>query len=102
MQLIRLKGDLRLGDAVDEFRRTTDELLGSGEVRLVVNVAGVHMIDSSGIGLLVRLLTLANNVGGGMKLVQPSPHALQALEITGLVRIIPICDDEATAIASFN
>ncbi len=102
VQLLRLHGDLRLGDAVDSFRTTADELVESGEVRLVVNVADVRMIDSSGIGALVRLLTTATKSGGGMKLVQPSKMALQTLNLTGLLNIIPIFDDETQAIESFN
>ncbi len=101
VQIIHLQGDLRL-EAVDQFRRAGDELVGAGDARLVVNVAGVRMIDSSGIGVLVRLLTAAAKVGGGMKLVQPSKLALQTLKITGLTGIIPIFDDEAAAIASFS
>ncbi len=102
VQLIRLTGDLRLGDPVEQFRKSTDELLGSGAVRLVVNVAAVRMIDSSGIGALVRLLTAATKGGGGMRLVQPSKFTIQTLKLTGLLSIIPVYDDETEAIASFN
>lgn len=87
---------------METFRNTTQDLLDAGEARLVVNVAGVRMIDSSGIGVLVRLLASATKAGGGMKLVQPSKLALQTLKLTGLLAIIPIFDDEAAAIASFN
>ncbi len=101
VQVIRLRGDLKIGEAVDEFRRTVEDLLGGGDSRLVISVAEVPMIDSSGIGVLVRSLTTAKQKGGSLKLVNPSKLALQTLRIVGLVNLFEIFDDEESAIASY-
>ena len=102
VQVIHLHGDLKIGDPVDSFRQTVEELFGNGDSRIVVNVSDVPMIDSSGIGALVRLLTIAKQRGGALKLVNPSKLAVQTLKIVGLLNLFEIYDDEGQAVSSFN
>jgi anti-sigma B factor antagonist len=102
VQVIHLHGDLKIGEPVDSFRQTVEELFGNGDSRIVVNVADVPMIDSSGIGALVRLLTIAKQRGGALKLVNPSKLAVQTLKIVGLLNLFEIYNDEGEAISSFN
>ena len=45
VQLIQLRGQLRLGPPVDELKRTIDEALAEGDTRFAVNLAEVAMID---------------------------------------------------------
>ena len=101
-QVIRLRGDLKIGEAVDGFRQTLEELFGAGDSRFVLNIAEVPMIDSSGIGVLVRSLTTAKRRGGNLKLVNPSKLALQTLKIVGLVNLFEIFNDEGEAVQSFS
>jgi len=102
VQVIHLHGDLKIGDPVDSFRQTVEELFGNGDSRIVVNVSDVPMIDSSGIGALVRLLTIAKQRGGALKLVNPSKLAVQTLKIVGLLNLFEIYEDEGQAVSSFN
>ena len=102
VQVIRLRGDLKIGEPVDGLRQTMEDLLGGGDAQLVVNIAEVPMIDSSGIGLLVRSLTTAKQRGGNLKLVNPSKLALQTLKIVGLVSLFEIFRDEGEAVQSFT
>jgi anti-sigma B factor antagonist len=102
VQVIHLHGDLKIGDPVDSFRQTVEELFGNGDSRIVVDVADVPMIDSSGIGALVRLLTIAKQRGGALKLVNPSKLAVQTLKIVGLLNLFEIYEDEGQAVSSFN
>jgi len=101
-QVIRLRGDLKIGEPVDSFRQAMEELFEAGDYSLVVNIAEVPMIDSSGIGLLVRSLTSTKQRGGSLKLVNPSKLALQTLKIVGLVNLFEIFNDEAEAVQSFG
>ena len=100
--VIQLKGDLEIGDAVDALRQSVDDLLGGGDARIVLNITQVPMIDSSGIGILVRTLTSAKQRGGSVKLVNPSKLALQTLKIVGLLNLFEVFDDEAKAVASYT
>ncbi len=101
VHLIQLKGDLKLGDPVDAFRQAVDDLLRGGESRFVIDLQQVPMVDSSGIGVLVRTLTSAKQRGGSLKLLNPSRLALQTLKIVGLLNLFEVFDDENRALASF-
>ena len=100
--VVQLRGDLKIGDAVDGFRQTLEDLLNGGDSRIVVNIAQVPMIDSSGIGVLVRSLTSAKQRGGSLKLVSPSKLAMQTLKIVGLLNLFEIFDEEEAAVQSYK
>ncbi|HXY13866.1 MAG TPA: STAS domain-containing protein [Terriglobales bacterium] len=100
-QLIRLRGPLRMGPPVDDLRKTLEEALGNGEARLVLNLAEVPMIDSSGIGLVVRFLASTKQRGGTIKLVQPSKFAIQTLRLVGVLNLFEVFDDDEAAVKSF-
>jgi anti-sigma B factor antagonist len=102
VHVIQLRGDLKLGDPVDGLRQACLSLMNEGETRFVINLTEVPMIDSSGIGVLVRTLTQAKQHGGALKLVNPSKFALQTLKIVGLLSLFELFDDETQAIQSFN
>ena len=101
VNVIRMRGDLKMGPAVDSLRRAVEEILENGDNSFVLNLAEVPMIDSSGIGILVRSLTSAKQRGGSVKLVNPSKFALQTLKLVGVVNLFEIFQDEDAAVASF-
>jgi anti-sigma B factor antagonist len=84
------------------MRQTFDDLLIAGETCFVVDLGEVSMIDSSGIGLLVRCLTAAKQQSGSLKLLNPSKFAVQTLRMTGLLSLFEVFEDEAQAVASFQ
>jgi anti-sigma B factor antagonist len=90
-----------MGPAVDSLRQTFEETLGSGDTRMVINLAEVSMIDSSGIGLLVRFQVSTKQRGGTIKLVQPSKFAVQTLRLVGVLNLFEIFDNEDAAVESF-
>jgi anti-sigma B factor antagonist len=87
---------------VDDLRQTIEEVLGAGDTRLVINLAEVPMIDSSGIGLLVRFLASTKQRGGNIKLVQPSKFAVQTLRLVGVLNLFEILDNDDAAVDSFS
>jgi anti-anti-sigma factor len=93
---------LRLGDGVDAFRQAVDEALNTGDVRFVVNLADVPMVDSSGIGVLVKSMASAKQRGGAIKLVNPSKFALQTLRLVGVLGLFEIFETEDKAVESFS
>ncbi len=101
VQLVQLQGDLRLGEPVNELKRTLEELFASGENRIVLNLANVPMVDSSGIGVLVKYLANARTRGGTLKLVSPSDFALKTLRVVGVLNLFEIYKDESEALHSF-
>lgn len=102
VHIIELQGPLRLGEAVDQFREAVNEALAAAEPRLVVNLAEVPMIDSSGVGVLVKALTSAKQRGGMVHLVNPSKFAVQTLRLVGVLTLFGIFEEEESAIESFR
>lgn len=101
VQVVQLRGPLRMGAAVDNLRQAIEESLGEGDIRIVLNLAEVPIIDSSGIGLLVRCLASIKQRGGNIKLVQPSKFAVQTLRLVGVLNLFEIFDSDDRAIESF-
>ena len=102
VEVIRLRGQLRLGEAVDALRAAIDEAVAAGNSKLVVNLAEVPTIDSSGIGLLVKAMASAKQRGGTLKLVNPSKFAIQVLRLVGVLNLFEVFEDENAAVESFN
>ena len=99
--IIDLEGNLTIGSAEESLRQRVEQLLAEDKKYLLVNMANVPMIDSSGIGSLVKSFTQAKSHGGKVKLLNPTRLAQQLLSITGLLSVFETFDDEATAVASF-
>jgi anti-sigma B factor antagonist len=91
-----------MGEGLDTFRQTLDECLAAGDHKIVVNLGEVPMIDSSGVGLLVRYMTSAKQLGGAVKLVNPSRFTTQTLRLVGVLNLFEVFSDETEAVASFR
>lgn len=102
VKVIKLRGRLNLGESVDRMRQTFDDLLNAGEISFVVDLAEVSMLDSSGIGLLVRCLMAAKQHSGSLKLLNPSKFSVQTLRMTGLLSLFELFDNEEKAVSSFH
>jgi anti-sigma B factor antagonist len=102
VKLVKLRGKLSLGESVDRLRETFDDLMRSGNYRVVLDLAEVPMIDSSGIGLLVKALTSFKQLGGSIRLLNPSKFTVQTLKMIGLLNLFEIFTDQQQAVASFS
>jgi anti-sigma B factor antagonist len=81
---------------------TVRELAKKGKKNLLLNLAGVTYVDSSGVGQLAGALTSARNQGVSLKLLRPNRQVLNLLKMSQLDTVFDISEDEATAVASFN
>jgi anti-sigma B factor antagonist len=68
----------------------------------VLNLREVNYIDSGGLGTLVSLYTTARNAGGAVKLARLSQRVGDLLQITKLLTIFEVFDDEEVAAQSFK
>jgi len=102
LKLLKIKGRITLGAGVDRLRETLEDLLSSGSNRWVLDVSEVGMIDSSGIGLLVRFLTTAKQQGGALKLLKPTKFALQSLRMIGVINLFETFENQDEAVSSFE
>ncbi|MGH9544331.1 MAG: STAS domain-containing protein [Terriglobales bacterium] len=69
---------------------------------MLLNLAEVNYIDSSGIGVLTSSFSTVRRQGGELKLVNPSKRIRDLLQITKLYGLFDVKDDEATAVGSFH
>jgi len=102
VKLVKLKGRLSMGPPLDRFNATMIELLSQGENRIVLDIEEVPTIDSSGIGMLVRHLTMAKQNGGAIRLLKPSKFTVQTLKMVGLLNLFTTFEDTEAAVASFQ
>jgi len=90
------------GQNAQDLRETVKELIGEGERKLLVNLAGVRYMDSSGIADLVLCFIAAKDNGAELKLLKPQKKVHDMLVITRLLDVFEISHDEKKAIASFQ
>lgn len=95
-------GRITLGEASSTFRDTIRELVGKGEKKLLLSLAEVSYIDSSGIGELVSAYTTVTNQGGQLKLLNLTKRIQDLLQITKLYTVFEVFDNEAAAVRSFS
>jgi len=94
-------GRITLGEGASTFRDTIRDLAASGHKKLLLNLADVSYIDSSGIGELVSGFTTVANQGGTVKLLNLTKRVQDLLQITKLYTVFEVHDDEAKAVRSF-
>ena len=100
--VLDLNGRITLGEGSVTLRDAVRDVLSKGSNRILLNLANVDYIDSSGIGELVSAFTTVKNSGGELKLLQLTKKVHDLLQITKLYTVFDIKDDEATAISSFT
>ena len=99
--IIEPKGKITIGVGDVALREAVSEALEAGGRNLLVNLGGVSTIDSSGIGELVSAYTTVTNRGGKLKLYNLPPKVTDILQITQLISVFEIFEDEGAALASF-
>jgi anti-sigma B factor antagonist len=100
--IVDLSGRITLGEGSTVLRDTVRDLLSKGQKQILLNLAEVSYIDSSGIGELVSAYTSIRNQSGDLKLLNLTKKVHDLLQITKLYTVFDIKDDEAAAVASFG
>lgn len=100
--VLDISGRITLGEGNIALREIVRELVDKGNKRVVLNLANVHYVDSSGIGELVKTHTTIKNHGGQAKLAALNKRVSDLLQVTRLSAVFDVHSDEATAIASFG
>jgi anti-sigma B factor antagonist len=100
--VLDLSGRITLGEGSALLRTTIRDLLEQKRYNIVVNLADVNYIDSSGIGELVTAYTTVKNRGGELKLLQLTKKVHDLLQITKLYTVFDVHSTETMALQSFN
>ncbi len=100
--ILDMNGKITIGEGSVALRSAIRRLLEEGKKKILLNLAGVGYIDSSGIGELVSSYTAINNAGGQLKLLSLTQKLQDLLAITKLLTVFETYDDEEEAKASFK
>jgi anti-sigma B factor antagonist len=102
INILDCSGKITLGEGTMTVRNTVRDLLKNDVKKIILNLADVNYIDSSGIGELVSTYTTVTNSGGQLKLLNLTKKIHELLAITKLLTVFQVFDNEQTALASFK
>jgi anti-sigma B factor antagonist len=100
--ILEMFGKITIGEGSVQLRDAVRVLLDAGRNKIVLNLAGVSYMDSSGIGELVSRYTTTKNTGGKLKLLSLPKKIKDLLMITKLLTVFEIYEDEQAALDSFQ
>ncbi|HSL55635.1 MAG TPA: STAS domain-containing protein [Pyrinomonadaceae bacterium] len=100
--VLDMSGKITIGEGSVSLRSAIRRLLEEGKKRILLNLAGVSYVDSSGIGELVSSYTAINKEGGQLKLLNLTQKIQDLLTITKLLTVFDVYDNEAEALNSFK
>ena len=100
--IIDVSGRIVLGDETEALRHAVRDQLSKGKKKIILNLADVDYIDSSGVGVLVASFTAVRNSGGELKLLNLTQKVHDILNVTKLYTVFDIKDDEFKAVKSFD
>lgn len=100
VKILDCNGRITLGEGTMVVRKTVLDLLKDDQKKIILNLAEVNYIDSSGIGELVSTYTTVTNSGGQLILLNLTKKIRELLAITKLLTVFHVFDDEQVALAS--
>jgi len=100
--VVALEGRIVLGEESQSLREKLKSLIAEGKKDIILNMARVEYIDSTGLGILVALHVSAKTHGATLKLSNLGRRFNELLQLTKLVTVFEVCNTEAAAVASFS
>jgi anti-sigma B factor antagonist len=99
--ILEMKGRITVGKEATALREKIAELTAAGVRNVVLNLAGIDFIDSTGLGALVVCAISTRKAGGSVKLVNLNRRNIELLVMTKLATVFEIFSDEQDAINSY-
>ena len=95
--IIRLAGDITLGEASSQLRDVIRQALAAGHKAILLDLGGVAYIDSAGLGELIGCHATAVNQNATLKLLNLQKKVQGLMQITKLSTVFEVFEDEAKA-----
>jgi anti-sigma B factor antagonist len=99
--ILDLNGRITIGEEAASLRNTIKEHLDSGQKNILLNLAGVSYIDSTGLGQFVGSFATVTSRGGQLKLLNLQKKLQELMQITKLITVFEAYTNEPAAIRSF-
>ncbi len=100
--VVELDGRIVLGEESNSLRETVKSLLANNQHKIVLDMRNVTYIDSAGLGTLVASYQSARNQGATLKLSNLGSKFQEILQVTKLITVFDVYDNETAAIKSFQ
>ncbi len=100
--IVDVNGRITLDTGSTVLRTVIHDLIDKGQTKILLNLAEVTYIDSSGVGALVGGFTTVRKQNGELKLLKLTQKVRDLLHLTNLNTLFDIQDDEVTALRSFK
>ena len=101
VRIIVLGGKITIGTGDVKIRELVSQALDDNKENILFDLGGVTAIDSSGIGEMVACYTTVTKRGGQLKLMHLSPKINDILQVTQLITVFDVFDDEREALGSY-
>jgi anti-sigma B factor antagonist len=102
VSVVDIVGRITLGDGAATLRDTLRTMSGDGHNKILLNLADVTVVDSSGLGVLVGGFASITSHGGQIKLLNLNTRVKDLLLITKLFTVFEVFEDEGTGVRSFG
>jgi len=99
--ILDLDGRLTVGNEMATYREAMKILIDAGKRSIILNMAKVDYVDSTGLGALVMSYTTLHKAGGQVRLLNLTRRSIELLVMTKLTTIFEVFDDEQNAVNSF-
>jgi len=99
--ILDLKGRITMGEEASSLRANVTALNSEGKTKIILNLAEVSYIDSTGLGALVMCATSQRKAGGDLKLLNLNRRNIELLVMTKLATVFEFFNDEQDAVNSF-
>lgn len=100
--ILDLKGNIKIGAGNVQLHDTIRLLVEKGEKNILLNLADVTHIDSSGLGELIAGYITVKKNGGVMKLLHLTKRVRELMVITKLLTVFYVYNNETEAVKSFQ
>ena len=100
--ILDMSGEVRIGEGAVALRDSIRNLADQGKQKVLLNLAGVKYMDSSGVGELIANYTTIKRQGGQLKLLNLTDRIQNLLVITKLLTVFDSYENEAEALKSFE
>ena len=102
LSVVELDGRIVLGEESNSLREKLKSMVAAGKKQIVLNVANIKYIDSTGLGTLVAAHLNANTQGASVRLCHLGKKFHEIMQVTKLLTVFDVYDTQTAAVSSFQ
>jgi anti-sigma B factor antagonist len=102
IHIVEMQGDLIESSQADKLMQEVDEIIVNNNIRFVIDLGALKYLNSSGLTILIRILTKARKAGGEAVIASVGKRIKELLVITKLNTVFTVADSVEEGIAKLN